>query len=68
MFGRSEGYGAGSSIWRTSLFSKDAPIPLSIVDTEEQITRLVPVLDRVVGEGVIASSPVEAMRYMLRKA
>ena len=47
---------------------KDAPIQLSIVDTKEQIVRLVPVLDRVVEEGVVASSPVEAMRYMRKKA
>src|ERR1700692_2581083 len=40
----------------------------SIVDTEEQIARVVPVLNRVVEEGVVASSPVEAMRYMRKKA
>jgi hypothetical protein len=58
-----EGYGAGSRIRRTSLFSKDATIQLSIVDTEEQIARLIPFLDKVVEEGVIASSTVEAIRY-----
>jgi hypothetical protein len=58
-----EGYGAGSRIRRTSLFSKDAPIQLTIVDTEEQIARLIPFLDKVVEEGVIASSTVEAIRY-----
>src|SRR5579863_9833658 len=58
-----EGYGAGSRIRRTSLFSKDAPIQLSIVDTTEQIARLVPFLDAVVEEGVVASSAIEAIRY-----
>jgi PII-like signaling protein len=58
-----EGYGAGSRIRRTSLFSKDAPIQLSIVDTEQQIARLVPFLDTVVEEGVVASSTVTAFRY-----
>ena len=63
-----EGYGAGSRIRRTSLFSKDAPIQLSIVDTTEQIARLVPFLDAVVEEGVVASSAIEAIRYSRAKA
>ena len=63
-----EGYGAGSRIRRTSLFSKDAPIQLSIVDTTEQIARLVPFLDAVVEEGVVASSAIEAIRYSRGRA
>lgn len=63
-----EGYGAGSRIRRNSLFSKDAPIQLSVVDTEEQIARLIPFLDAVVQEGVVASSAVEAIRYTRAKA
>ena len=63
-----EGYGAGSRIRRSSLFSKDAPIQLSIVDTEEQIAALIPFLDAVVEEGVVASSIVEAIRYTRARA
>ena len=63
-----EGYGAGSRIRRTSLFSKDAPIQLSIVDTEEQIARLIPFLDAVVQEGLVATSAVQAIRYTRAKA
>lgn len=63
-----EGYGAGSRIRRTSLFSKDAPIQLSIVDTSEKIARLVPFLDMVVDEGLVASSAVEAIRYVRAKS
>ncbi len=63
-----EGYGAGSRIRRTSHFSKDAPIQVSIVDTEEQIARLIPFLDAVVEEGVVASSTVEAIRYSRTKS
>jgi uncharacterized protein len=62
-----EGYGAGSRIRRTSHFSKDAPIQLSIVDTEEQIARLIPFLDLVVEEGIVASSTIEAIRYTRAK-
>jgi PII-like signaling protein len=58
-----EGYGAGSRIRRSRLFSKDAPIQLSIIDTEEQIAKLIPFLDSVVEEGLIASSAVEIIRY-----
>ena len=60
-----EGYGSGSRIRRTGhwSFSKDAPIQLSIIDTEEKIARLLPFLDAMVEEGVVASSPVEVIRY-----
>lgn len=64
------GYGSGSRIRRSGhwSFSKDAPIQLSIVDTEEQIARLLPFLDEVVQEGVVASSTVEAILYTRTKA
>jgi PII-like signaling protein len=60
-----EGYGPGSRIRRSGHWSrsKDAPIQLSIVDTEEQIARLIPFLDNMVDEGVVAASTVEAIRY-----
>lgn len=60
-----EGYGSGSRIRRSGhwSFSKDAPIQVSIVDTAEQIARLIPFLDEAVEEGVVASSAVEAIRY-----
>ncbi|MGA7857697.1 MAG: DUF190 domain-containing protein [Terracidiphilus sp.] len=60
-----EGYGSGSRIRRSGhwTFSKDAPIQLSIIDTEEQIARLLPFLDAVVQEGLVATSAVEAVRY-----
>ncbi len=60
-----EGYGSGSRIRRSGhwSFSKDAPIQLSIIDTEEQIARLLPFLDSMVEEGVVATSNVEAVRY-----
>ena len=60
-----EGYGSGSRIRRAGhwSFSKDAPIQVTIIDTEEQIDRLLPFLDSVVEEGVVASSSVEAIRF-----
>jgi len=60
-----EGYGTSTRIRHAShwTFSKDAPIMLSIVDSEEQIQRLVPHLDEMVEEGLIAMSYVEVIRY-----
>jgi uncharacterized protein len=60
-----EGFGSGSRIRRSGhwTFSKDAPIQLSIVDTEEQIARLLPFLDAMVEEGLVATSRVDAIRY-----
>ena len=60
-----EGYGSASRIRHSTRWnlSKDAPIQLSIVDTEEQIARLIPYLDTMVEEGLVATSTVEAIRY-----
>jgi PII-like signaling protein len=60
-----EGYGSGSRIRHSSHWplTKDAPIQLSIVDTEEQIARLIPCLDTMVEEGLVATSTVEVIRY-----
>ena len=60
-----EGYGASSRIHRAGhwTFSRDAPIMLSIVDTEEQIGKLIPHLDAMVEEGLIAISRVDVIRY-----
>jgi uncharacterized protein len=60
-----EGFGASTRIRHKShwKFSKDAPIQLSVIDTEEQIGRLIPHLDGMVDEGLIAISPVEAIRF-----
>lgn len=60
-----EGYGSGSRIRRSGhwSFSKDAPIQLSIIDTEERIAPLLPFLDEIIEEGLVAASPVEIIRY-----
>lgn len=60
-----EGYGSGSRIRRSGhwSFSKDAPIQLNIVDTEEKINLLLPFLDEAVKEGIVARSNVHAIRY-----
>jgi uncharacterized protein len=60
-----EGFGASTRIRHQSHWklSRDAPVQLSIIDTKAQIERLLPFLDAMVEEGLIAISPVEAIRY-----
>jgi PII-like signaling protein len=60
-----EGYGTSTRIHYASRWtlSKDAPIMVSIIDTEEQIRRLIPHLDAMVQEGLMATSPVEVIRF-----
>jgi uncharacterized protein len=60
-----EGYGASTLIHKQHfLRSSDRPIMVSVVDTEEKIKTLIPVLDEMVDEGLIAMSEVEVIRYV----
>lgn len=61
-----EGYGTSARIHHSShwTLSRDAPIMLSIIDREEQINKLLPHLDTMVEEGLIAMSRVEVIRYV----
>src|SRR5881628_3882123 len=64
-----EGYGASSRIHRKHLFtSADLPVMVVIVDTDENVTRFLPTLERMVSEGLIAISDVEVIRYTHREA
>ena len=60
-----EGYGASTLIHkRHLLFSSDRPIMVTVIDTEEKISKLIPALDQMVSEGLIAMSEVEVIRYV----
>lgn len=60
-----EGYGASTLIRRSHLLSSsDRPIMVAVIDTEEKIRTLLPHLDEMVGEGLIAMSNVEVIRYV----
>jgi uncharacterized protein len=61
-----EGYGASTLIRRSHLFSisHDAPVMVSVVDSEEKIRTLLPALDEMVDEGLIAMSDVEVIKYV----
>lgn len=60
-----EGFGPSTRIHHSShwTFSSDAPIMVSIIDREEQINKLVPHLDAMLEDGLIAISSVDVIRY-----
>jgi uncharacterized protein len=60
-----EGYGTSTRIRHAShfTFSKDAPIMLTVIDSEDQIKKLIPHLDTMVEEGMVALSRVEVIRF-----
>jgi PII-like signaling protein len=57
-----EGYGESAEIHRHHLVVHDQPIVVTIIDSEENIQRLVPVLEEMVDTGLIAISDVQAVR------
>jgi hypothetical protein len=60
-----EGYGASTLIHKRHLLrSSDRPIMVSVIDTEDKIKGLLPALDEMVDEGLIAMSEVEVIRYV----
>jgi uncharacterized protein len=61
-----EGYGASTRIHHANhwTFSKDAPVMLTVIDSREQIEKLIPHLDEMVEEGLIVLSDVEVIRYV----
>jgi PII-like signaling protein len=61
-----EGYGASTLIRRSHMlsFSSDAPVMVSVIDSEEKIRQLLPHLDQMLQEGLIAMSEVEVIKYV----
>ncbi len=59
------GYGANRRMHKDSALhlSHDAPILLSVVDTEEKLRAFFPVLDEMVKQGLVALSDVDIIKY-----
>ena len=57
-----EGYGETAEIHRHHLTRKDQPIVVTIVDTPENLERLIPEVEEMMDTGMIATSDVEYMR------
>ena len=59
------GFGANSVIHTTHLIdlSSDLPIVVEVVDTEEHIERLLPILDDMIDDGLVTMEKVRVLRY-----
>ena len=60
-----EGFGADSRLHTARILrlSEDLPVVIEIVDTPEQIDRVVPILDEMVGEGMLTLERVQIVSY-----
>jgi len=57
-----EGYGETAEIHRARLLGHDLPIVMQIVDTPDNIERLLPAIEGMLDKGLIAISDVSALR------
>ena len=57
-----EGYGETAEIHRHHLIRKDQPILVTIVDTPENLGRLIPEVEEMMDTGMMATSDVEYLR------
>jgi PII-like signaling protein len=59
------GYGASSRIHSIKLLrlSEDLPVMIEIVDTEENIEKIIPFLDETVKEGLITMEKIDIIKY-----
>lgn len=58
-----EGFGETAEIHRHHLIKKDQPIVVTIVDTPENLDRLIPQIEEMMDTGMIATSDVDCMRF-----
>ena len=64
-FRGSAGFGANSVIHTTHILdlSSDLPVVVEVVDTEEHIERLIPILDEMIDDGLVTMEKVRVLRY-----
>jgi PII-like signaling protein len=60
-----EGFGADSHLHTSRILrlSEDLPVVIEIVDTPERIDRVVPIVDEMVGEGMLTLERVQVVSY-----
>jgi uncharacterized protein len=63
-----EGYGETAEIHRKHLVRSDQPIVVTIVDTEENLQRLIPEVEEMMDTGMIATSDVDYVRIQKSQA
>lgn len=59
------GFGARSVVHTTRLLelSRDLPLVIEVVDTEEHVKRLEPILDEMVADGLVTLEKVRVLKY-----
>lgn len=59
------GFGAKSHLHTASLLrlSQDLPVVIEVVDTQENIDRVLPMLDKFLTEGLVTCEKVRVLRY-----
>jgi PII-like signaling protein len=57
-----EGFGESAEIHRHHMIRRDQPIVVTIVDTAENLARLIPELEEMMDTGMIATSDVDYLR------
>jgi PII-like signaling protein len=57
-----EGYGESAEMHRSHLGRRDSPIVIAIVDTPENLARLIPAIEPMLDTGLIAVSDVQVIR------
>jgi uncharacterized protein len=59
------GFGARSVVHTTHLLelSRDLPLVIEVVDTEERVQRLEPILDEMVADGLVTLEKVRVLKY-----
>ena len=59
------GFGARSVVHTTHLLrlSEDLPILIEVVDSEEHVARLLPILDEMVSEGLVTMEKARVLKY-----
>jgi PII-like signaling protein len=64
-FHGSTGFGANSIVHTTHILdlSSDLPVVVEVVDTEENIERLLPILDEMIDDGLVTMEKVRVLRY-----
>lgn len=57
-----EGYGESSELHRSHFMTHDQPIVVTIVETADKVQSILPELEQMLGNGIVAVSDVEVIR------
>jgi len=65
VFRGTAGFGAHSVVHSTQILrlSQDLPVLIEVVDASERIEKLLPILDEMVGEGLVTMEKVRVLKY-----